>query len=379
MYYLILFYQSVILTFYTSYTTVYSFSTKSSQSRPGLVITSLATNSAAISVYDNVLPKESCDILDELASKSGLSHKAFTRPLPSSSQDDSTTHTTTDSKQNIETTLDAILTELGDDSPFVEYWTRQEWRHIEAHADVDENLAKEQDAFITPYNMNDGEDIGSFSFRYPENGHVLYLKIGTNVQGPTCIFPNVQVGGDLVGKDPKSYENKRTEMVIVPAVDGRLLRFQGNALHAVPRPADLWLKSFVMGAPEHYPEEVWGRSVILFNTWKGEPPKNVPLDENNIMLDSLDSLETCQVEKKWVNQLNDWVKVTPMDRDGDCENVNNHEESSSESNVKIWLLGNERRRGYPMRTVKMKSATSISLLKDALFESETVFRVYLSS
>lgn len=371
-YYYILVYQSILISF-----TVSSFSTtKLPQSSPQ--VTPLASSSNfAITVYDNVLSRESCDILHQSASKtSGLSHRAFTRPFSSSQQPDSTNHHDL-FQRTIETTLDAILTELGDDSMFVEYWTRQEWRHIEAHADVDEHLAKEQDAAYNP-TMND--DMGSIiPFRYPENGHVLYLKIGTQVQGPTCVFPNVQSGGDLV-KDPKSCGTgpNLTEMMVVPAVDGRLLRFQGNALHAVPRPADLWLRSFVMGAPEYQPEEIWGRSVILFNTWRGEPPKDVPLDQN--VVDSTDSHETSCVACKLVNQLDDWVKVTPLEKDRKNETDNQHDESSSESpaSVKIWLLGNERRRGYPMRTVKMKT-TSNSSLKEALFESDKVSRVYLLS
>jgi hypothetical protein len=214
----------------------------------------------------------------------------------------------------IETTLDAILTALGDDSTFVEYWTRQEWRHIEAHADVDEHLAKEQDVSISKNMNGDDDSLGPFSFRYPENGHVLYVKIGTQVQGPTCVFPNVQSGGDLImgeddAKQSCSGEKKLTETMIVPAVNGRLLRFQGDALHAVPRPADLWLKSFVVGAPEYHPEEKWGRSVILFNTWKGEPPKNVPLDQNGLEFSDLQKAPLMQ--ETLVNHVQEWDQVTP--------------------------------------------------------------------
>ena len=49
------------------------------------------------------------------------------------------------------------------------------------------------------------------------------------------------------------------ELVTVPpAVPGRLLRFHGDFLHAVPRPTDLWLLKFMMGAQEYEPEKVWG-------------------------------------------------------------------------------------------------------------------------
>jgi hypothetical protein len=53
-------------------------------------------------------------------------------------------------------------------------------------------------------------------------------------------------GGDLVR--PESFE-----LSVVPAVPGRLLRFKGDLLHAVPCPTDLWLLPFVKGAPQFEP------------------------------------------------------------------------------------------------------------------------------
>ena len=41
-------------------------------------------------------------------------------------------------RTTIEAALDSFLDEIGDPAPNVEYWSRQEWRHIEAHADVDD-------------------------------------------------------------------------------------------------------------------------------------------------------------------------------------------------------------------------------------------------
>mmetsp|Transcript_24550 Transcript_24550/g.28423 ORF Transcript_24550/g.28423 Transcript_24550/m.28423 type:complete len:159 (+) Transcript_24550:255-731(+) len=95
---------------------------------------------------------------------------------------------------------------------YVEYWTRQEWRHIEAHADVDEHRAKEHDSRILPSttvpNTNNEDDdqhhaSASASYRYPTKGHVLYLQVGTKVRGPTCVFPNIQTGGELLSSVPK--------------------------------------------------------------------------------------------------------------------------------------------------------------------------------
>jgi hypothetical protein len=69
-------------------------------------------------------------------------------------------------------------------------------------------------------------------YMHPEMGHVLYLDIGKSVQGLTIVW-NVTNGGEF-------YQQRTSEMIVIPAVQGRLLRFQGNALHSVPRPADLY-------------------------------------------------------------------------------------------------------------------------------------------
>lgn len=72
----------------------------------------------------------------------------------------------------------------------------------------------------------------TLSFQYPDKGHVLYVQVGTNIRGPTCLFANATCRGDLLRQNS-------VELVTVPALPGRLLQFRGNVLHAVPRPADL--------------------------------------------------------------------------------------------------------------------------------------------
>jgi hypothetical protein len=141
---------------------------------------------------------------------------------------------------------------------------------------------------------------GESNFRYPTHGHVLYLQMGTQVKGPTCIFENCSSGGDLVTRTDVS-------LVTVPAVEGRVLRFPGDALHAVPRPTDVWLLPFVQGSPDFNPSQ-FERSVILFNTWQ-DPPLGVPqLEENQ---------HKCLSDESTVIPRNDWIDVPCM---GDCRN-----------------------------------------------------------
>ena len=148
----------------------------------------------------------------------------------------------------------------------MEYWSRQEWKHIEAHADVDEKLAA-----------------GGGPLRYPEHGHVLYLEVGPKVQGPTCVWE----GGAFDGA-----------MTTVPAVPGRVLRFQGKLQHAVPRPADVWLSPFVIS--QSGSAEDFVRSVVLFNCWE-EPPLDVTADEVPLLDGNGDALMqiTSNPRKLW--------------------------------------------------------------------------------
>lgn len=379
------------------------FSTFPSDTRATALSTASSSSSNdIINVYDNVLPKQSCDVLHAAASKSGLGHKVFTRPLLGFNNDNDNDNDDNDSSKSmsvIERALDSILTELGDvvdetntnPTQYVEYWTRQEWRHIEAHADVDENLAKDQDRGVFSNNggsqsQSQSEDQQNYSYRYPKNGHVLYLKIGSEVRGPTCVFPNLKSGGEL---------QNSVELVTVPAVDGRLLRFEGSSLHAVPRPADLWFLSFVRGASEYSPEETWGRSVILFNTWTEQPPKDVPIcevsDDRDRDHDHGDMEEDSQMNEGVVNKRDAWDEVFQLNpshtstrtrtctSEGEpqvCDDADDatDQDAAAMSKVKIWLLGNERRRDYQMRTVQMKAQSSV---KDAFLESKRVSRVLL--
>ena len=318
-----------------------------------------STSQSSINVWDGVLSNDVQGRLHVAACKGGLGHKAFSRePLKQQQH-----------PNIIETALDQILTELGDTSQYVEYWTRQEWRSIEAHADVDEFLAKEQDA------------LGNFTsthFRYPATGHVLYLRVGSQVQGPTCIFPGKKSGGDLL-EESMGNAGDTVDVVTVPAVPGRLLRFDGTYLHAVPRPADLWLLKFVKGAPQYDPEEEWGRSVILFNTWHVRPPLLVPLDQaaSDDDLSSLGDQSTVSP-----NQFDAWEEVYTLDAsdpDTTCQvdsETTSDGGSSSVTQAKIWLLGNERRRAHPMRTLKLLSSNE-NTLRRALMAKSTVSHVAL--
>eukprot|EP00578_Thalassiosira_sp_NH16_P023551 CAMPEP_0181105010 /NCGR_PEP_ID=MMETSP1071-20121207/15737_1 /TAXON_ID=35127 /ORGANISM="Thalassiosira sp., Strain NH16" /LENGTH=196 /DNA_ID=CAMNT_0023188255 /DNA_START=515 /DNA_END=1102 /DNA_ORIENTATION=+ len=147
---------------------------------------------------------------------------------------------------------------------------------MDAHADIDEDTLKEEGVL-----------------RCPRNGHVLYMQIsnkGDNDRmGPTVVFPGRKVAWGSVSprtlpsgstasynfeenleervaleyvvdvenywdeeqRRQYGYEKEEDEggscegetMAIVPALNGRLLRFDGAAFHSVPKPPDRYLMS----------------------------------------------------------------------------------------------------------------------------------------
>jgi len=128
--------------------------------------------------------------------------------------------------------------------------------------------------------------------RHPLKGHVLYLTRGSNVNGPTVVFSNITRGGQV-------YSQEEQEMLLVPFQEGRLLQFEGDLLHAVPRPADLWIHP-VLEEPIHDPPSQYGRSVVLFNLWK-EPPKGLEYSENDKVMSATHDNTTplCNPKSQW--------------------------------------------------------------------------------
>lgn len=269
--------------------------------------------------------------------------------------------------------------------------------YSEAHADVDENLAKIHDKnspmseeLYSSYPSTYQEKSGGY--RYPMNGHVLYLQVGTDVKGPTCVFPGHSSGGELLqancpvananNKDQSFYdsihmdESDNVQMIVVPATPGRLLRFNGADLHAVPRPHDLWMLPYISGSSEFEPETVWGRSVILFNVWPGDedPPLGVPLDAP-ADLGGVGSIVKEKEKSPFCNSFSDWKAVPPSPPKQTQPTV----ESQSKQAVKVWLLGNERRRGYPMRTVPLLPPPEggLEVVREALSEKSKVTELWL--
>ena len=334
-----------------------------------------------VRVYDNVFSSEACDIIHGLAidhqyrATNSDGSSIFYRP-----PEDGVTLTP------LELAIDSTLAALNDTSRVVEYWSREEYLNIDAHADVDEGALEDE-----------GE------IRCPTFGHVLYLQADKSVRGPTFVFDKME--GWERGERHDNGRASNTEMVTVPCVPGRVLRFDGRAMHAVPKPFDRYLLSDKEEKVLREEEaELYGdedddelRSVLLFNTWSdGPPPRfvdadyfsgalplgieievtadddendgatNIICDEYSVMVVEKDGGGNDDVQMR-CNSVQEWEDVAintivPSSEGAKCG-------GEDDTSVNINLMGNKQRRCHPKRRAAMQlplpSQTFIEAVSDA--------------
>lgn len=307
--------------------------------------------SSPIRVFDNVLSHETCRQLHDVAVE-----------FKKETQGTSVLFDWPPNKTNnyIEEVLHSILQQLYNpysDKFVVEYWVRQTWHHTIAHADMDEA------------NFESRREL-----RHPYKGHVLYLTKGRNVNGPTVVFSNITKGGEMYTLSGSNQQ----EMLIVPFHQKRLLQFQGNLLHAVPRPVDLWLYPNNHNGVElvHAPEKDYGRSVVLFNLWKEAPTGleySTTSDKNS---ETTSGDDDTKASKSLCNRKSDW-KETPIV--SDWEETPFQFLSKWRQTFQLPLMGNAVRRGTRDLALQLQAT---SLVEEALVSSmEDVRpkRVYLTT
>lgn len=206
------------------------------------------------------------------------------------------------------------------------------------------------------------------SVRSPRAGHVLYLRVGAGVEGPTVLW-NVTRGGDFFVSD----DDDATTMVSVPAVTGRLTRFAGNRLHAVPRPADLYwtLREDDDDDENEDPLGRHGRHVLLFNLW---PTEEGRLENSGVSRATAADDNTKTDRPRRPNPRAEWKRAEIFDVNAaDAEDP-----PPSTSSVSWWswfsatittttaatpetavfqipLMGDETRRGIPQRTALLET------------------------
>jgi hypothetical protein len=336
-----------------------------------------------VSVYDGVFSPSVCEELHNLALDHNLrgddGSSIFTRPPHNKKP-----------LTPLEHAIDSALVELDDTSKLVEYWSRDEYMNIDAHADIDEVQLEEER-----------------TLRCPKVAHVLYLQVQTGLRGPTCVFPDkkkgwgIDIDDDAIGVD----------LVTVPAFQGRILRFPGSAMHAVPRPANRWLLSreeeralrdqeeeefLDESSLEEEDDDDWDedddgdededieRSVLLFNTWPDDepPPKGVNGDyatgalPDGIELDEEDAVNFSKTQEaqrlaEWEEEYGPNAQNIRCHARSEWQNVGIQiraaEPESAEDELRICLMGKKKRRVYVKKIAKLAgpaSALQMALVKE---------------
>lgn len=338
-----------------------------------------------VRIFDNVVTSDVSKLLDICAASGGLGHSVYNRNCIETIKNTP--------KTPIESVIESILQGLNDDASKVEYWWRDEWFSLDAHKDIDEKHA-----------INKPLD----DFKYPRHAHVLYLYIGYDVEGPTLIWTNnINTNHTHIYKD----------MFIVPSVITRLLRFQGDLLHSVPRPSLAYIDeefggtnyeiftrnrselSYTLDDIKDIPISAYQvnntnidddkqkildkfrfrRSVLLFNTWTNDddvidspvdisrlPPKGTLLEYQKIC-NTNNNITT-------INNLNHFITIPGFYHNEIFINntINNDNlEINNKIRLKIGLLGDKKRRYHMDRFINLYThKNAIYVLKDKYLPSK---------
>jgi hypothetical protein len=309
----------------------------------------------------------------------------------------------------LEHAMDSALNALNDTSGnIVEYWARDEHMNIDAHVDIDENALEEEGAI-----------------RYPEVAHILYLEVKKGLVGPTVVFPGKRIGW---GVDQNI--DTAVDVVTIPAVQGRILRFPGSSMHTVPCPVDRWLltdeEEYTLRYEEDHEDEdddyeddededeeyeeddddddkyeeddeedeQVERSVLLFNTWSSEGPP--PRDVKTGFATAVSQYEGGEqglieeweedygVDAEWIrcNPASEWRR-TKIQREGKdnplsevSQEVNDDGVTKTGQHARVHLMGEQNRRLYEEKLARFHVPEK-QVLQDALHQEVKVTRLRL--
>ena len=267
-------------------------------------------------------------------------------------------------RSTVESAILSILSQLNDDeSRYVEYWVRESPVAVGAHRDIDEVYAKK--SLSRSPNRKLGEQ------RSPNYGHVLYVDVEGKVGSPTLLWD--EEGGAEPGP-PRELKS----VWAVPSVSNRLLRFNGNCLHAVAYPPLSYL-SFLKNidgedsedSNDSSDDDNSKRAVILFNTWDDPPMPSddtyngavlalgTKLSEQEIMQyeEVKEQPTSCQDIGKWLS-----TSTTMLEDKSEQECIVDNDDSDSYSVLSLPLLGSYSRHGHKSESLNM-SVNSIQIKK----------------
>jgi len=358
--------------------------------RRAAVSTSLLHQSSSLDVqiFDGVLEPDKClalhDLAVEFTERNEEGSSIFVRPPHN-------THPLTP----LEHAMHRILLEMDKENDntsvtVVEYWWRDEFMNIDIHSDIDESLLEDQSILCCP-----------------DLGHVLYLQVMEDLKGPTCVVS--KYGGWNESR------NITTELVTVPAVQGRLLRFPGSAMHGVPKPIDRWLltdederalreSEEEAAACESQEDEESSddfddddddgdcaveRSVLLFNCWSNQGPRGIARDAiggtfpDGIEMDADAMQYMTQQEERTIEE---WTKEFGTHGQGVAcrpisewisQNIAEPSEEEVAAIIRLSLMGKKKRRLHPKKNVKLYGP--IESFRKAVHQKSTSTRFQLKA
>jgi hypothetical protein len=243
---------------------------------------------------------------------------------------------------------------------------REEWLNLEAHRDLDENLWKQSKIHSTP-----------------NHAHVLYLTIGKDVRGPTVVLHD---SGEKAAEAEAKQQarNQFDAITVVPAVSGRLLRFEGHMMHAVCRPplaylnpADGGSNVFLWTRIRPNPNDPLDpelnelrRSVLLFNTWDSAPlelAQEVSAATQAVHATRSEEQKAALTASRLASRFEAQLPVQIADGDGRGDGEGQGQGQGG-VRLKIGLLGDVGRRERAARYLDVLSAGAAEAVR-AAFES----------
>ena len=264
---------------------------------------------------------------------------------------------------------------------------------------------------VTPRTIHSGDynNVGMASHNSPENMKERVQEYIVDVENYWDEETKRQYGLLESDKDAKDTKNEE-KMTIVPAKNGRLLRFDGAAFHCVPKPPDRFLlgeddvdaflaKDCEEDDDEDDDDDYWDddeddeeedlsqkRSVILFNTWPGgSGPRGVLPDcvveavPDGIVFEDEDSasVEDERMTEQWKKWQDDYgpdsekLHCSPADDWKLCI-VDNLDSDDETSDVMVPLMGNPTRRGCIQSKAVMQGQGLKKCLESAFYDDRQV-------
>ena len=393
----------------------------------------LSSSTLSLEIYDNVMLPETCHILHQLAMEFSNRHQEEgndassiyirppfnTNPLTplehamesilmnqqQQQQQPLSTSSVADTDNNNNNDID---TNVDPPKTIVEYWWRDEYMNLDLHSDIDETIFHKEGILSCP-----------------DTAHVLYLHVQPDLKGPTCVVSHFGGWNTNTQTTPTT---TTTTMDTVPAAQGRLLRFNGSAMHGVPKPIDRWLLSdeeelqlrnmedeedmedqieeddndnYDDNEEEEEEEDennnemeegntIPERSVLLFNCWSTHGPRGVTPDAiagtfpEGIDIDEDSLTYMAQQEQQ---QRDQWVKdFGPNGERVMCQPKSEwkwndivdppHLEDNDTALIRVSLMGNKRRRRYPKKHVRLTAP--VKSFRRGVHEELTPTRFFLT-